>query len=162
MNTTRWQANKKERMAKLETHHERRRASVTAWRKETTVCHEATEAYPEKMEVKPEDIESKTVHEEVPKEEVAVKSFGALIKRHRGRHLAARRRGKPKGTDPGQWWVPEEIGCRQQRDDPPCKSGTAQGTRSSWTRPGQCSTRDPERPEVREESSGATGRQTMA
>jgi hypothetical protein len=23
-----------------------------------------------------------------------------------------------EGTDPGQWWVPEEVGCRPQEDDP--------------------------------------------
>jgi hypothetical protein len=34
------------------------------------------------------------------------------------------------GKDPGKLWIPEEIGHCRQKDDPPCRSGTAQGTRS--------------------------------
>jgi hypothetical protein len=29
---------------------------------------------------------------------------------------------------PGKLWIPEEIGRRRQKDDPPFLSGTAQGT----------------------------------
>jgi endo-alpha-1,4-polygalactosaminidase (GH114 family) len=36
-----------EMIAKLDTHHERMRASVNAWQEEMTACQEATEAYPE-------------------------------------------------------------------------------------------------------------------
>jgi hypothetical protein len=53
------------------------------------------EAYPEKTETNPEEMKSESVHEKVPRKVEAVKSFGALKKRHRGRHLAAGRRGKP-------------------------------------------------------------------
>jgi hypothetical protein len=28
-------------------------------------------------------------------------------------------------TDPGRWWVPEEVGRRLHTDDPPCRSCTA-------------------------------------
>jgi hypothetical protein len=48
-------------------------------------------------------------------------------------------------TDPGQWWVPEVVGRRPQRVDPPCRSGMAQGTRSSGARQGRCCTKNPER-----------------
>jgi hypothetical protein len=41
-------------------------------------------------------MKSVSEHEEVPREEGAVKSLGALKQRHRGRHLAAGSGGKPK------------------------------------------------------------------
>jgi hypothetical protein len=41
-------------------------------------------------------MESEAEHQEVPKEEGAVRSSGAMMKRHRGRNLAAERRQKPK------------------------------------------------------------------
>jgi hypothetical protein len=39
------------------------------------------EAYPEKMEPNPEEMRSVVVHEVVPKEDVAVETFGALKRR---------------------------------------------------------------------------------
>jgi hypothetical protein len=42
------------------------------------------------------DMESEVKHWEVSKEEAAVKSTGTIKKRHRGRKLAAGRRGEPK------------------------------------------------------------------
>jgi hypothetical protein len=54
------------------------------------------EAYPEIMEVK-----SEAVHEEVPKEGVAVKSFGTLKKRHGDRRIAVGHRGKVKERTQG-------------------------------------------------------------
>jgi hypothetical protein len=65
-------------------------------RKETMARQEATEANPEKMELNPEKMQSVAEHREVPKEEGAVKSPGALKKQHRGRHLAAGGCGEPK------------------------------------------------------------------
>jgi hypothetical protein len=53
----------------------------------------------EKMEAMREaclEVESVAVHEEVPKEEVAVKTVIVLKKRWRDRHLAIRRSGQPK------------------------------------------------------------------
>jgi hypothetical protein len=41
-----------------------------------------TEAYPEKMEANPEEMKSVAVHEEVPKEESTVETFGALKERY--------------------------------------------------------------------------------
>jgi hypothetical protein len=33
-----------------------------------------------------------------------------------------------EGMDPGKLWILEEIGRHPHRVDPPCRSGTAQGT----------------------------------
>jgi hypothetical protein len=68
-------------------------------------------------------MKSVAVHEEVPGEDAPVETGRALNKRHRNRNLAIERRAEE--TDPGQWWVPEDIGCRPQRDDPLCRSDTA-------------------------------------
>jgi hypothetical protein len=74
------------------------------WRKGTTADQEATETYPERVECKEpttEEMKSVAEQEKVPKEEAAVKSSGALKTRHRGRQLAAGRRGQP-GKEPGE------------------------------------------------------------
>jgi hypothetical protein len=39
-------------------------------------------AYPKKRETNPDEMKSAAVHEEVPKEEAAVETSGALIKRY--------------------------------------------------------------------------------
>jgi hypothetical protein len=50
-------------------------------------------------------MKSMAVHEEVPKEEAAVKSFGTLKKLHRGQHLAIGCFEKPKE------WTQDNGGC---------------------------------------------------
>jgi hypothetical protein len=57
---------------------------------------EAMETYAEKMEASPDEMKSVAVHEEVPKEEIAANTFGALKKRHGDRHLAVGRHRKSK------------------------------------------------------------------
>jgi hypothetical protein len=66
-------------------------------------CQETTEANPEMMEpnpdmeckeTTPEDVEA--VHREVPMEDAVVKLVRGRKKRHRGRHISAGRRRKPK------------------------------------------------------------------
>jgi hypothetical protein len=47
------------------------------------------------------EVESIAVHEEFPKEEATVETFGALKKRHRDRHLAVRGCGQPKERTQG-------------------------------------------------------------
>jgi hypothetical protein len=79
---------------------------------------EATEGYPEKMEANPEEMKSLTVHEEVPKEEAAVETFGALKEWYGDWHPAV----GCWAQDPGQWWVFEEVDHCLQRDDPPFHS----------------------------------------
>jgi hypothetical protein len=95
------EANHEMLMAKLDAHHERMRASVNAWRRETTACQEATETNQENMEANPEEIKPVAEHEEVSKEEAAVETGRALKKRPRIRHLAAGRRGNPKERTKG-------------------------------------------------------------
>jgi hypothetical protein len=44
-----------------------------------------------------------------------------------GRASNCRAPRKGKATDPRRLCIPEEVGCRLQEDNPPCRSGTAQG-----------------------------------
>jgi hypothetical protein len=60
-------------------------------RKETAACQKATQAYPEMMEVNPEEMESVVLHAEVCKEKAAMETVRALKKRHGDRHLALMR-----------------------------------------------------------------------
>jgi hypothetical protein len=62
-------------------------------RKETMACQVRTEACLHSKKTNPEGMESEMEHREVSTEEVAVKSSGTMKKRHKGRHLAAGRRG---------------------------------------------------------------------
>jgi hypothetical protein len=126
-------------LAKMDAHQERMGASKNAWRKETTAYQEATQSK-EPTFVK---TVSAMMHEKVPKEEAAVKpikSTGEAV----------------WGPEPGRWYIPEEVGRRLQRGDPTCQSSTAYETLLSGTRQGQDSSRNPERTDVREETSGET------
>jgi hypothetical protein len=58
--------------------------------------------------------------------------------------------------DPGQWWVPEEVGCHPQRNDLLCPSCTTRGTQSSGTRQGHFCMRNPKRMDIQEETLGET------
>jgi hypothetical protein len=89
-------------------------AKMDAWlavmkygQKKTAACQEAMEANPEKMEANSDEKKSVTVHE-VPKEEVTVKSFGALKKRRKDRHLAVGRCREPKE------WTWGNCGCQKK------------------------------------------------
>jgi hypothetical protein len=88
-------------MANLDAHHERMEACVDAWRKETAAYQEAKDVYPERREENPGEMKCVAEHEKVPKEEAEVKSLATLKQRHRDRHLAAGRRGKPKEQTQG-------------------------------------------------------------
>jgi hypothetical protein len=57
-------------------------------------------------------------HEEVPKEEAAVESSGAVKKRYGDQHLAIGLLPRVEEMDPGQRWVPKEVGCCLQRGRP--------------------------------------------
>jgi hypothetical protein len=85
---TRTETVQEEIIAKMNAHQERLGGSINAWRKDTTACQEATEACLESKEPTSLKVESIAVHEEVPKEEAAVETFGALKKRHGDWHLA--------------------------------------------------------------------------
>jgi hypothetical protein len=88
------------KMAELDAHHKRMTAKMKAHHEERMAVMRAdrgeSKAYPEKREAIPEEIESESEHQEVPKEEAAVKSFGALKKQHGDRNLSVGRRQKPK------------------------------------------------------------------
>jgi hypothetical protein len=77
----RTEANHEQMMAELHAHHER--MMVCLGKMETT-----------DLETNPEETESGADHQEVPKEDVAVETGRAPNERHRGRHLAAGRRGQ--------------------------------------------------------------------
>jgi hypothetical protein len=53
------------------------------------------------LEANPEEKKSVVVHEEVPKEEAAVETFGALKEKYRDRHIAVRHRGQPRKRNQG-------------------------------------------------------------
>jgi hypothetical protein len=74
------------------------KASLVSW---LDAHHESMMACLGKMEAtnleaNPEEMQSKVVHREVPKEDAAVKTGRALNKQHRSRNLAAERRRKLK------------------------------------------------------------------
>jgi hypothetical protein len=146
----RTEAFQKQIINKMDAHQDRMGASMNAWRKETTACQEATEACLESKEPTSVETESAAVHEEVPKEEAAVKTVRTEEETW-GPASSCRASPTADQTDPGRWQVPEEVTCSPPRDDPPCHSCTTQGTRSSG--------RYLERTDVREEMSGATGMQ---
>jgi hypothetical protein len=73
-------------------------ADMKDGRKERMACQESTETNPEKMKPNPGIMQSIGEHQVVLKEGAVVRSSGALKKRHRGRHLAAGSRQRPKET----------------------------------------------------------------
>jgi hypothetical protein len=111
----RTEANQEEIIVKMDTHQESMRASINAWRKETTACQEAMEACLDSKEPTSLEVVSEVEHEEVPKEEAAVKTVGALKKRHLDRHLAIGHRGQPKKQTQGNGgsWKKLAIICRK-------------------------------------------------
>jgi hypothetical protein len=62
------------------------------------------------FEANPEKKKSVVVHEEVPKEEATVKTVRALKEAVWGPASNCRVPPTAAETDPGQWWVPEEVG----------------------------------------------------
>jgi hypothetical protein len=89
------EANQEETIAKMDAHQERMGASMNALRKETTACQEAMGACLESKEPASMEKEPVAVHEEVPKEEAAVKTVRPLRKWHLD---AGRRRQLKKRT----------------------------------------------------------------
>jgi hypothetical protein len=82
-------ANHKRMTAKMKAHHEERVAIMRADQGET-------KTYPEKGKAIPGEMESEPAHQEVPKQEASVKSFGALKKRHGDWRLSVGRSKKLK------------------------------------------------------------------
>jgi hypothetical protein len=109
--------------------HEEMTAAMRPWRQEGKSGQETTEARLEYRKPTSEDIESGAEHREVPKEHSAVETGSAPNKQHRDRHLGEKRRGQPEERTRGN--------CGSRKN---VQSDTAQGTRASGTRPGQCCT----------------------
>jgi hypothetical protein len=74
----------------------------------------------EKKEQSPEGIESNSEHQEVPKEEAAMKTVGALKDKYGRRHLDMGCCRQPR-----HWGIPEEVDRLPQTNNPPCRSCTA-------------------------------------
>jgi hypothetical protein len=96
-------------------------------------------------------------HQVVPKEEAAVEIIGALKELYGVRHLAVGGRRRQKKRTQADSEYQKKLVASLKRDDPPCRSCTTQGTQSSGTRQGQCSTGNLERAGVREQTSDTTG-----
>jgi hypothetical protein len=73
---------------KFDAHHKRMMARMDSQLQKMEACLGKMEAT--------EELESEAEHEEVPKEEAAVETFGALKKWYGDWHLAVRRCGQPK------------------------------------------------------------------
>jgi hypothetical protein len=82
---------------------------MNAWRKETTACQEATEACLESKEPTSLETESVAVHEEVPTEDVAVKTV------KRTEEAAWEPASSCRAPPTAEETVPEEIGRRPRR-----------------------------------------------
>jgi hypothetical protein len=108
---------KEEMPAKLDAHHESMMARMNSQLMKMKACLGKTEAMD--LEANPEETESEVEHEEVPKEEVAVESTEEEAWGPESSHRAPR---SVKEMDPGQWWVPEEVGCCSQADDTLCRA----------------------------------------
>jgi hypothetical protein len=61
--------------------------------------------------------------EDIPKEEAAMVTFGAVKERYRT-STSHKALWSTKEMDPGQWWVLEEVGRCLKRDDLLCHSCT--------------------------------------
>jgi hypothetical protein len=112
----------------MKAHHKERMAIMRPYWRETKAC-------PEKLEAIPEDIESESDHQEILKEEAAVKPFGALKKRHGDWNLSVGRRQKPKerSQDNGGSRNKLAAACKGTT----CRAGVARNKGHSRQRQGQ-------------------------
>lgn len=98
--TSRINANREEMNTRMDATEEK----IDAWiiemkdgrKKEMMACQGTKEACLDNKEPNLEDMQSRTKHRKVPKENATVKSSGALKKQHRDWNLVAECRGKPK------------------------------------------------------------------
>jgi hypothetical protein len=84
---------KQEMLAKLDAHHERMTAKMDTQLKKIEACLEKAEA--KVLEANPEEIDSESEHQEVPKGQVAVDTVEALENRFGDWHLAVGHRRQP-------------------------------------------------------------------
>jgi hypothetical protein len=143
-------------IVQMDAHRERMRSSVNAWQKETVVSQEATEACLESKEPTSVELVFVSEHQEVPKEDAAVKNVRALKKRRGDQHLILRCRVQLKKRTQGNNGSRKKLatthrGMTCHAIPAPCK-----GDGSSGTRPGQCWKRNLERMDNQEETLGKT------
>jgi hypothetical protein len=70
---------------------------------------EKAKAYPEKREANPEEMKCVAVHEEVPEEDVTVKTIRALKERYGDGHIAVGSRREPKKWSQGSGGSRKEL-----------------------------------------------------
>jgi hypothetical protein len=98
-------------------------AEMKDGQKEMVGNQKVTEANPEKMEANSDGMASVAVHEKVPKEEAAVKSFGESKKQRGVWHLAVKQHREPKDWTQGncESWKKFGASCRWMT----CHAGVA-------------------------------------
>lgn len=74
-----------------------------------------------------EDMEPEATQGQIPRVDAAMMPVGGPRKRHKDAKSGCRTLPEIEGDDTGKAWIPEEIGRRRQKDDPPCENGTAEG-----------------------------------
>jgi hypothetical protein len=95
-------------MAAMKASHERIEAPMD-------VSQDATKAYPKIMDVNPKEIKSIAMHEEVPNDDAAVKYFGAMTKRHRGRNMEVGRRENLKERTKGKGGYRKKLAAARRK-----------------------------------------------
>jgi hypothetical protein len=102
-------------------------AEMTAWQKEMMACQESMEACLESKEPASVEVMAVALHEEVPKEEATVESFGGPKKQNGDRNLAIGRRRKLKKMTQGNCQSRKKlfITCRRMTHHaiPACREG---------------------------------------
>jgi hypothetical protein len=66
--------------ARMDANQKKITEDMKAWQKEMKTNQTLTDTYPEKMEANPKEIKSAVGHEEVPKKQATVQTFGELKK----------------------------------------------------------------------------------
>jgi multidrug resistance efflux pump len=102
---------KEEILARSDAHHKRMMARVLFQLEKMVACLGEMEAMD--LEANSEEIKSKTEHEEVPKEEAVLETFGALKEWYGDWHLAVRRRSQLKKQTQGNGgsWKKLAVAC---------------------------------------------------
>jgi hypothetical protein len=135
-------------------------AKIDFWLDKMEACLKKTEAT--------EEIETESEHQEVPKEEAALDTIGVMKERYRDRHLAVRRSGQPKKLTQGNGGSRKKLAaaCRGMTRHAGVARRNGRGhtglkveqRRRKIADHGQCLKGNLEKTDVREETSGETGR----
>jgi hypothetical protein len=121
-------------------------AKMDVWLDKTEACLKKEEAT--------EEIETESEHQEVPKEEAALDTVGVMKERCRDRHLAVRRSGQPKKLTQGNGGSRKKLAAACRRNG----RRTVEQRRQKIADRGHCLKGNLEKTDLREETSGDTGR----